>query len=236
MNELPHDLAAAYALDALDADERREFEGHLADCASCREEVAALHSTLGDLGAQAAVQPPPGMREAVMARVATTPQDAPRNDGSAGGEGREGHRRRNRIIGVAAGITAIAAAMALLLAGGIIGNNDIDQVLTAEDAREITIDSEVVDSGELTFSPTRMQAVLTVDGLPPVDDDQTYQLWVIDDTSTIPAGIFTPDPDGSAVVLVESDVTGGVSLGLTVEPAGGSGSPTGEILIAQPIT
>ena len=31
-----HDLAAAYALDALDAGERAEYEVHLAGCEQCR--------------------------------------------------------------------------------------------------------------------------------------------------------------------------------------------------------
>ena len=37
-----HELSAAYALDALDGDERREFEEHLTHCADCRQEVASL--------------------------------------------------------------------------------------------------------------------------------------------------------------------------------------------------
>jgi len=37
-----HDLAAAYVLDALGADERIAFEEHLANCTICQEEVVAL--------------------------------------------------------------------------------------------------------------------------------------------------------------------------------------------------
>ena len=33
-----HDLTAAYALDALDSDEAREYEAHLARCEQCRAE------------------------------------------------------------------------------------------------------------------------------------------------------------------------------------------------------
>ena len=40
--ELIHDLAAAYALDALDDSERREFEAHLADCEQCSDELEGL--------------------------------------------------------------------------------------------------------------------------------------------------------------------------------------------------
>ncbi|WP_181803288.1 RskA family anti-sigma factor, partial [Streptomyces shenzhenensis] len=37
-----HSLAAPYALDALDAGERRRFERHLKDCDRCADEVRAL--------------------------------------------------------------------------------------------------------------------------------------------------------------------------------------------------
>jgi hypothetical protein len=41
-----HDLAAAYVLDALGADERVAFEEHLADCTICQEEVKALRKAV----------------------------------------------------------------------------------------------------------------------------------------------------------------------------------------------
>ncbi|MEV0499305.1 zf-HC2 domain-containing protein, partial [Streptomyces spectabilis] len=37
-----HSLAVPYALDALDPDETRRFEKHLATCARCTDEVRAL--------------------------------------------------------------------------------------------------------------------------------------------------------------------------------------------------
>ena len=39
-DEAIHDLTAAYALDALDAEEQELYEGHLATCERCREELA----------------------------------------------------------------------------------------------------------------------------------------------------------------------------------------------------
>ncbi len=41
-----HDLAAAYVLDALDADERIAFEEHLSGCAICQEEVESLRKAV----------------------------------------------------------------------------------------------------------------------------------------------------------------------------------------------
>src|SRR5256714_15435488 len=45
----PHELSAAYALDALDGDELRAYEAHLAGCERCREDVASFRATAGAL-------------------------------------------------------------------------------------------------------------------------------------------------------------------------------------------
>jgi len=42
----PHDLAAAYVLDALGVDERIAFEEHLAECTICPEEVESLRKAV----------------------------------------------------------------------------------------------------------------------------------------------------------------------------------------------
>jgi anti-sigma-K factor RskA len=44
-----HELSAAYALHALDPDEERTYEDHLAHCAECRNEVASFQEVAGEL-------------------------------------------------------------------------------------------------------------------------------------------------------------------------------------------
>jgi anti-sigma-K factor RskA len=48
-NEDVHELAAAYALDALAGDERHQFETHLLECEQCRDELVSLRETVGVL-------------------------------------------------------------------------------------------------------------------------------------------------------------------------------------------
>ena len=43
-----HEQAAAYALDALDPEDRWTYERHLDTCDRCREEVAALREIAGE--------------------------------------------------------------------------------------------------------------------------------------------------------------------------------------------
>ena len=42
----PHTLAGAYAMDALDGQDRARFERHLERCEECTREVAGLHEAL----------------------------------------------------------------------------------------------------------------------------------------------------------------------------------------------
>ncbi|GMA84999.1 hypothetical protein GCM10025868_02490 [Angustibacter aerolatus] len=67
-----HTLSGAYALDALDADERAEFERHLTECDECAAEVVGLIATGARLGTAAEVVPPASLHAAVMAEVGRT--------------------------------------------------------------------------------------------------------------------------------------------------------------------
>ncbi|MFD4553851.1 anti-sigma factor domain-containing protein [Streptomyces sp. NPDC058469] len=70
-----HSLAAPYALDALEPDERRQFEKHLRNCDRCAEEVRALTEDAVRLAWSTAAQPPFAMRDRVLAAVRATPQE-----------------------------------------------------------------------------------------------------------------------------------------------------------------
>src|SRR5439155_1474296 len=62
-----HDLTAAYALVALDPDEAREYEAHLATCKECQEELARLGSAAGALAfAVESPAPPPDLRQRIL--------------------------------------------------------------------------------------------------------------------------------------------------------------------------
>ena len=66
-----HELTAAYALDALDADEAEAYEQHLGQCEECREELAGLSEAAGHLAfATVAPAPPPPLRAVILERAA----------------------------------------------------------------------------------------------------------------------------------------------------------------------
>jgi len=69
-----HETAGAYAVDALDSAELAEFEAHLATCEICRDEVAELCETAAELSLLVLAEPPPGLRDDIMATIRVTPQ------------------------------------------------------------------------------------------------------------------------------------------------------------------
>jgi anti-sigma-K factor RskA len=74
----PADLAGAYALHALDADDTATFEAYLADSERARIEAVELGDTAVALGlAVAPVQPSAALKSNLMAMLSSTPQRAP---------------------------------------------------------------------------------------------------------------------------------------------------------------
>src|SRR3954449_10233453 len=98
----PHGNVAPYALDALDPQDEREFEQHLASCERCREELAALRETAADL-AYGATGPAPPLE--LKLRILENAKAERTNVASL-----SKRRRRSAVITAAA---ALAAAFAL---------------------------------------------------------------------------------------------------------------------------
>lgn len=63
-------LAAGFALGALEPDDLRAFEDHLRTCESCAQTVRELDEVIGRLAyAAPAVEPPPALRQAILREV-----------------------------------------------------------------------------------------------------------------------------------------------------------------------
>ncbi len=80
----------------------------------------------------------------------------------------------------------------------------------------------------LALSPDRPEAFLVVDDLPPLPAGKIYQVWLIRDGQRESGGLFDVEPDGENVIVVRSQqpLANYQAVEVTVEPAGGSPSPT----------
>lgn len=244
-----HTLTGAYALDALDEFERRQFEAHLAECPECEREVAELRATAARLGTAVAEPPPERLRRQVLNQIATTRQEPPVTD-------RPQAERPARRWGVR--LTAAAAGLAILAAAalGVVvirTQNKLDaaqselsqaherygpiaDVLSAQDARVDAHTVPGVGSAMVMSSHSLDRAVLMVSGMPAPPAKHTYQAWLVGSSGAPrPAGLLDVTGPGPAAPLPLDGLGGATEIKLTVEPAGGSAQPTTTPVMSVPV-
>ena len=82
-------------------------------------------------------------------------------------------------------------------------------------------------------SEDQQAAVVSARGMRSLPSAQTYQLWVIGPHGARSAGLLSGT--GRAGPVLASGVEPGDRIGITVEPAGGTSSPTTTPVIAVPV-
>ena len=200
-----HDLAAAYALDALDPEERWTYERHLDTCERCRAEAAMLRETAGELAyTPEAPEPPADLKDRILRAARKEPRTATVVP-----------LRRRWLFPATAAVAAAAASAAVGL--GLWANSLRDAGGGRVVALEGSAGRLIVDDGEATL-------VLCVDEAPA---GKTYEAWVIEDGRPRPAGLFA---GGCRSVPLEERVDQGDTVAFTLEDEGGSDVPTGSIL------
>ena len=230
-----HHLAGAYALDALDPDERAAFEAHYPTCDVCRADVGDHRETAAVLAAAIASPPPDALKERVMAEVAATRQISPLLPDRVV-DLAERRRARGRRAGAAAAVAALVVAVVGVasIAFRADDSDDLEAVLAAPDAVVATLDG---DAGtlQLVWSAERDQVALLGRGLPAAAPGQAYALWFLLADGVAPAGLFVPDETGSLRSVLDVDDLQGNGFGVTIEPAGGSDQPTTPVIYSATI-
>ncbi len=227
------DLLGAYALDAIDDDERESIEQHLAECPACRGEVDA-HLEAAALMGQGAAQPPDELWQRISGAL-HRPKPAARPSFSERLSARWSARSRSGLaLRVAAGAAAVAAvaAIAVLAVKVADQSSQIDRLTGAPSGDLATAAGDALTSGRGERVVLRSEdgglavdAVLLPEGtgylvrnnLPPLPADRTYQLWAVVGDRVISAGILGPSP-GVSAFHVDGSVSG---LVVTEERDGG---------------
>jgi anti-sigma-K factor RskA len=89
-------------------------------------------------------------------------------------------------------------------------------------------------TGFVLISTDGDDGALVVDGLPPLGESQQYQLWLIRDGQRTSGAVFSTDEKdyGGTRVRAPRPLTDYSAVGITIEPTGGSTSPTGKQVLA----
>jgi anti-sigma-K factor RskA len=227
-----HSLVAPYALDALEDDERGQFEAHLEDCADCRAELAGFRATAARLGGASSHTPPAALRDRLLAAVSTTPQERP----LATLTQRSRLRRTLPRLAVAAAFLIGAVGV-----GGFLVERDnaqdehnrnvaITAVLSAPDAQTVAKTFPSGGNVRMVMSASKDTAVIFANDLPSPGKGKVYQVWMIDDSGPNDQGTFTTSGE-----MVMKGVTKADRVAVTVEPEGGSKLPTTPPIATIPI-
>ncbi len=242
--------AAAYALDALDATERREFEALLANSSDARRDVAELREVVSLLAYAAPPSAPPA---SLRARVLADAQRV-RPIGAARSvrEERAGEAPRSRSALALVPYLALAASLAglVVLGSRYVSERDARSTLAAatDSLRQVLASRDViinallapeVESVKLTatdrppsarmyWNRTTGQVILAAFQLPPAREGRTYQLWgIAKGGAPVSLGTFNTlaTGEGRHVATTPAGLTIDVGA-VTEEPAGGSPQPT----------
>ena len=219
-------LLPAYALDAVDDDERAAIDAVLATDSEARAEVASLQRTasmLGHTGGPA----PAAVWEKLELAIANGPERVPRPSPVV--PINRAQSRRPRHVGWIA--AAAAVVVALVIGGAVVISDSGDgssspQVALAAAARDAN-DAPGARHTELQDAEgnTLATAVVLPDGtgyltstkMPKLTAAQTYQLWGLTKQHTISLGVMGKNPKVVAFTVAGRPL----GLAITAETAGG---------------
>jgi anti-sigma-K factor RskA len=221
------DLAAPYALHAVGDDERADIERRLAQApgevaTAFRDEVRAIHETLAVVSVATALEPPPVLRDRVLASVGPPQRKFP---------------WQRTLLAAAAvliiGLGAVTAGLALRPAPT---RSTAEQVFAAPDVH--TVSGPIPGGGTATvvFSRDKNAGVLVMNNVPPPKPGTVYQMWLIGDTGPTSAGTMDDKSVAPSTTAVLPDIRNSNALAFTVEPGTGSTKPTGEVFAKLPLT
>src|SRR5580765_36879 len=220
-----HDLTAAYALDALDPTEARQYEEHLATCEVCREQLAELGGAASALAfAVESPAPPEALRSRILVTArAERPNVVPLRS------------RRTVAIAAIAAVAGVAAIGLGIWASSL--SNSLDRERSARQKVERLLadptNTRVAVSGTNTgtlFVGRDDKGTLVVSGLDKAPSGRTYEAWVIKDNKPVRAGTFTGGRT-TTVIPLEGEVPSGSIVAVTLERKPGADAPHGKILL-----
>jgi anti-sigma-K factor RskA len=219
------DLLALDAVGALEASDRDLIERHLVSCAACKHAAAGYADLASLLPAALEVVPPPArLRRRLMAQVyaestasATLPW------------------WRRLVAAIPASRTFTAVGAVAVVAAIVLGIYAVAGRSTSPAPVAYTV-SGTTATGTLAVDTARAVAVLTVKGLAALPSSEAYEVWLIPPQGS-PKGVAFLSPGiggGPWTAVVPGSLAGYKSIAATVEPAGGSSTPSNtEVLSGQ---
>lgn len=231
------ELIPAYVLGALDPDELAEVEALLVDSAEAQALADDYREMMGDVVPLMAEmrEPEPSAKDRLFAKIQTTqPEDTKPLPAPVVVPPTRRILRLTLFIPVAAAIIFAVIGLGVVL-------QDFTQSQTPEgmfyavanqpDSLKVTVNptDEQPVRGELVVTGDQGQAILRLMQLPDLETNQTFEMWLIDDSGAHSGGLFQTEDSNEAFFILNTDrpINQYAAFGVSVEPEGGSPSADG---------
>lgn len=217
-----------YALELLTEEETAQVVGHLKTCPACRAELRAYQLTVDALPlALAQAAPRPALKDRLMKEIHARQVKASGATRPSFWQSWIAFNRRSALAWSLALIVVLAAGSILLwqrvnqLSSRPVTPMRIFALTNTKDSPQAV--------GSLMLNPSGEYGALVVDGLPKLDAGHQFQIWLKRGNERISAGVFSVNSDGYASLEISAPlpIIQYQSIGITVEPKGGSSGPTG---------
>jgi anti-sigma-K factor RskA len=263
--ETVRDNVDAWALGALDADDARALEAHIAGCAEC----AALADGARDGVASLALAVPlvsasPSLKARVMASASLTGPTARVHATSprwlfaaaaaaivfgVGALAWGGYMQtqvsdlQDRNARARTDATAQSSAFATMRAGVASGQDAMLALVSQADVKRMPMtgtEAAPSASGSYVWSRTGGLGALIATNLPPLPEGQSYCMWVVYQNGWVNGGLFAVDDTGTGRLIVR-DLGDGEDRGafrgyaVTIEPSAGTTKHTGATVLQSPL-
>lgn len=224
-------LATPYALHAVSPAEQAEIERQLSDsppllARAFAEEVRAVRETMATVSSSTAVEPPPHLRDQLLATVRSTPGTPVAKPS------------RWRTV-------ALAAAAALIVGVGAVGVglsmrpeppvSTAEQIFAAPDVRTVSGDIPTGGTATVVFSRERNAGVLVMNNVAPPEQGYVYQMWLVGADGAQSAGTMDQAAVAPSTTAVLPDLGDSQALAFTLEPGTGSPQPTSPVFAELPL-
>ena len=248
------ELAAAYALGALSAEEARAFEAYLVTSPETQREVAEYRE-VGAMLATAARGPAPSgdlkeriLNRVVAGKVGALPQRPRQSAGVppiiwmalaaslalATWLGASLYTTRNQLAARRATEDSVRSALAAVQGRLTQREKTLNWIL--EPGIELSVLNSTGNAEpRIQFFVNRQKRVAMVHAfnLGPAEAGRVYQLWFIQDGKPVPSVTFNSESDGHAMVenITIPAGSGITHAAVTLEPTGGSQAPTSPVIL-----
>ncbi len=230
MNARTDDLIALAALGELTDTEAAELDAAATSDSEVAAELAAALFAAAALQGSAGEVPPATLRASVLGAITGVDQDVASGAPKVVSIDRARSRRFAPLAAAAAVLLLVAGAVVVASTNDSGSTDSVAAVMEADDASTRPFAGSLGDSLVAAYSPTEAALVISGAAIVAPETDETYQLWLIDDSGATSVGVFRPDESGAVSVRFGDTDPSDFSLGVTLEPSGGSVQPTMPIL------